>query len=223
VLANFYPQLQALLTSKSAYNIDATAFFKRLTPHERTDPVAAAVRVREQYDVFGDGNGAHGTAAGGGGTRGSKRSRLGTGAGAGTGTGTGSGAGSRTAGAVGDGSSVCGSVGSGGVSEGSVGVGVGVGGGKPSMSRGNSTSSRANSRSNSNASLSKHNIDALQHKLGGPAPLSAAADARIMAVSHERLTDPLQAVQKSSTNSSADRAMRKNRLMNRLSTISNQF
>ena len=193
VFMNFYPQLASLLQSKSAYNIDTKLFFKRLSPLERTDPVAAAQRVHELYDVFGH-HMAGGTAKPGR-RHASSGSRGGTGAGDNLSLGS-----SGTAGSMG---STTRYTRTGGTAKGGTGAG-----------------SRNASRSNS---FTKQNLEALQMNLGGTSDVVTETENRIITCSHERLSEPTAEVRKSALNSSVDRTMRKNRLMNRLSAISNQF
>jgi hypothetical protein len=189
VLTNFYPHLTALLQSKSAYNIDVKDFFKKLTPDERTNPLAAARRVSEMYDVFGDGG--HGA-----GTSKTLRSR------AGSRVGTSGGMGGRP----GDSQSVT------SADNGSI--------GSASQNRRNTGNSRSNS-----TQFTKKNIDALQVKLGvsDVSSQKAEKDTHIIDISHERLMEPTTAATRSSVQSSQDRAIRKQRLMNRLGSISNIF
>jgi len=62
-----------------------------------------------------------------------------------------------------------------------------------------------------------------QTSLGTPAPDTLRGDGRISAVSYERIVEPAQAAARSAQSSAMDRQIRKNRLVNRLNSISNMF
>ena len=202
VFANFYPQIANALQSKAAaYLIDKAHFFQKLTAAERADPQAAVHRVLREFDVFGDRE--HVERAG---TTTANRSQ---GRNRGTmtpGTAGTSGVGGATSGS----NSRKNSLGSGG-SSGVLSHGHGHGSGSSGYRRG------------SNNALTSKNVEALQATLTGPANAAISTDGSLLIASYERLVDPIQIAIKSAQLGTTDRTVRKNRLLNRLSSISTSF
>jgi len=197
LFVNFYPEIAALLSTKAAYAIDKASFFKKLTRHERTDVGAAAQKISSDFDVYGDG-----ASAGG-------RGRA-----ASIGTGRGSRRGTTTPGGVGA---------SGGIT-----ATASASASAPHSAGQTPTGSRKNSRAagSSQTALTRKNVEALQTSLGTTAAgqdNEGKGDGRIISMSYERIVEPVQAAARSAQSSSMDRQIRKNRLANRLDSISSMF
>lgn len=84
--------------------------------------------------------------------------------------------------------------------------------------------SRKHSRAGQSASsLTRKNVEALQANLGTSLPDDIKGDGRIIQMSYDRIVEPVQAAARSAQSSAMDRQIRKNRLVNRMNSISNMF
>jgi hypothetical protein len=72
-------------------------------------------------------------------------------------------------------------------------------------------------------SITKSNLDALQMSLGNGKTAGSVSESNILKKSYDRIAEPNSMATSSAKNSMADRQSRKNRLQNRLTSISNVF